>query len=101
VIISITLGSGLMLWLLGRTAFHIGASALVFGLIGYLLVAGLKRKDVISLVGTVIVFSLYGGTILSGISPLQTHVSWEGHLFGLLVGAALAWFGDRNQRLNY
>lgn len=101
VIIGITVGSGLLLWLLGRSSLHIGASALVFGLIGYLLVAGLKRKDVTSLVATVLVFSLYGGTILSGISPLQTHVSWEGHLLGLLAGATLAWFSDKKQQLSY
>lgn len=101
VIIGITLGSGILLWFLGRSALHIGASGLVFGLIGYLLVAGLKRKDVTSLVATVLVFSLYGGTIFSGISPLQTHVSWEGHLFGLVIGSAIAWFSDKKQQLNY
>lgn len=99
VLFGITLGSGILLWIFGRHSLHIGASALVFGLIGYLLIAGLKKKDVTSLVGTVLVFSLYGGTILSGISPLQKHVSWEGHLFGLIVGAAIAWFAYKNQEL--
>jgi len=89
VVIGITVGSGLLLWLFGRSALHIGASGLVFGLIGYLLMAGFRQKDGVALMGSAIVFSLYGGTILSGISPLQTHVSWEGHLFGLIVGAAL------------
>jgi len=101
VLIGITFGSGLLLWLLGRTSLHIGASAVVFGLIGYLLVAGIKHREFKSLVGTVIVFSLYGGTILSGISPLQKHISWEGHLFGLLVGAFIAWISANNQRLNH
>jgi len=88
-VIGITVGSGLLLWIFGRSALHIGASGLVFGLIGYLLAAGFRQKDSVALLGACIVFSLYGGTILSGISPLQTHVSWEGHLFGLLVGGLL------------
>jgi len=91
VISGITIGSGILLWLLGRSAMHIGASGLVFGLIGYLLIAGFKTKQAIPLMGSAIVFSLYGGIIFSGISPFQTGVSWEGHLFGLIVGALLAW----------
>jgi len=91
VIIGITIGSGLLVWVFARSALHIGASGLVFGLIGYLLVAGFKTKQTIPLLGSAIVFSLYGGTIISGISPFQTGVSWEGHLFGLLIGAFFAW----------
>ena len=91
VISGITIGSGILVWLFGRTALHIGASGLVFGLIGYLLVAGFKTKQAIPLIGSAIVFSMYGGIIFSGISPFQTGVSWEGHLFGLIVGALLAW----------
>jgi len=91
VIFAITIGSGVLIWLFAREALHIGASGLVFGLIGYLLVAGFKTKAAIPLLGSAIVFSLYGGIIFSGISPFQTGVSWEGHLFGLIVGALLAW----------
>ena len=91
VISGIVVGSGILLWSFGRTALHIGASGLVFGLMGYLLIAGLKTKDPVPLMGSAMVFTLYGGIIFSGISPMQTGVSWEGHLFGLLVGAALAW----------
>ena len=96
VISGITVGSGILLWLFGRSALHIGASALVFGLIGYLLVAGFKTKQAVPLMGSAIVFTLYGGIIFSGISPMQTGVSWEGHLFGLIVGAALG-FTARNE----
>lgn len=96
VISGITVGSGILLWLFGRSALHIGASALVFGLIGYLLVAGFKTKQAVPLLGSAIVFTLYGGIIFSGISPMQTGVSWEGHLFGLIVGAVLG-FTARNE----
>ena len=99
VISSIVVGSGILLWAFGRTALHIGASGLVFGLIGYLLVAGFKTKQSIPLMGSAIVFSLYGGIIFSGISPLQTGVSWEGHLFGLLVGSAIAFYTPSNKRI--
>ena len=98
VISGITIGSGILIWLFGRTALHIGASGLVFGLIGYLLVAGFKTKQAVPLVGSAIVFSLYGGIIFSGISPFQTGVSWEGHLFGLIVGALLG-LSSKNEKI--
>lgn len=98
VIVSLVFGSGMLLWLFGRTAMHIGASALVFGLIGYLLVAGIKARQVIPFMGTIIVFILYSGIIFSGISPMQAHVSWDGHLFGLIAGIGLG-FVRRSKRV--
>lgn len=99
VITTIVIGSGILLWLFGRSALHIGASGLVFGLIGFLLVAGLRNKQSVALMGSAAVFTLYGGVIFSGISPFQTTVSWEGHLFGLLVGAAMGWYSGGSDKL--
>ena len=36
------------------------------------------------------VLLFYGG-MLGGIAPARDGVSWESHLFGLLVGGGLAW----------
>jgi len=89
-VIGISIVTGLLLWLFGRTSLHIGASGLVFGLIGYLLAFGFKQKSFSAIVATVLVYTLYGGTIISGLSPLQSHVSWEGHLLGLITGVLIA-----------
>lgn len=87
----IILLGGAMLWLLGRSVTHVGASALIYGLIAFLLVSGLLERRIVPLVIAVVVGFLYGGTLLSGIVPsLRSHISWEGHLFGAVAGGLVA-----------
>ncbi len=84
--------SGSGTWLIGRSgSIHIGASGLIYGILGYLIVAGIFRKDIKSVILSVVVFFLYGGMIF-GVLPVDSFVSWEGHLCGFLSGIILAWF---------
>lgn len=92
----IVFAGGAMLWLLGRSATHIGASGLVFGLMAFLLASGILERRIVPLMISVLVGFLYGGTLLSGILPdLGSHVSWEGHLFGAIAGVLGAWLMTR------
>ncbi|MBU3260895.1 rhomboid family intramembrane serine protease [Roseovarius sp. PS-C2] len=84
----IGLGGGLV-WLFGSSAIHIGASGLVFGWFGFLVVRGLVDRSLITLGATVVVGFLYG-SILWGVLPGQTGVSWEAHLLGAIAGAVAA-----------
>ncbi|MEC4677732.1 MAG: rhomboid family intramembrane serine protease [Nitrospirota bacterium] len=81
--------SGLAVWLLGRSAVHAGASALIFGYFGFLLASGWYAKDLQSILIALGVAVFYGGMIF-GILPLRAYVSWEGHLSGLLAGILAA-----------
>ena len=87
----IVVGGGLCVWLFGRDAVHVGASGLVFGLIGFLIVRGLYERALTSLFASLGVILVYGGTIW-GIVPQDGGISWEAHLFGLIAGAATARF---------
>lgn len=89
--IILTLISGAALWLFGRSALHIGASGLIYALMGFLIAAGVLERRLISAVVALVVGLTYGMSIIGGILPFQPGVSWEGHLFGLIAGAALAW----------
>lgn len=81
---------GLGIWLVGGAAtVHIGASILVFGYLGYLLLRGVFERRLWPILGSVLVFFLYGGA-LWGVLPGQAGVSWQGHLFGLLGGILAA-----------
>ena len=81
---------GLGVWLFGAVGtIHIGASGLVFGYLGYLLLRGYFERSVVSILVSVVVGVLYGGA-LSGILPGVPGISWEGHLFGFLGGAGAA-----------
>ena len=96
--------SGLLLWVIGRPNFHIGASGLVYALSSFLFFSGLLRKHTKLMAISLFVVFLYGGMIW-GIFPLEQHISWEGHLSGGIAGILLAfWFrreGPPNQIYQY
>lgn len=96
-LILLILISGVALWLFGRPALHIGASGLIYALMGFLIAAGALERQLVPAAVALFVGVTYGMSILGGILPGQPGVSWEGHLFGLLAGAGLAWtcFGPR------
>ncbi len=85
--LTIAVIGGLGTWLFGREAIHVGASGLVFGYIGFLLVGAYIGPTVITLGLALIVFWIYGSQ-LWGMLPSSTEetVSWEGHLFGFAGG---------------
>ncbi|MFN3361194.1 MAG: rhomboid family intramembrane serine protease [Pseudanabaenaceae cyanobacterium] len=81
--------SGLGTWLFGRPALHIGASGMIFGYFGYLLLSGYFERSIPSIFISLFVGLSYGGMIW-GIFPNQPYISWEGHLFGFIGGAIAA-----------
>lgn len=87
----VTLGSGVLVWLLGRRGAHQGASGVVFGFLGYLIALGwfLRTTSDLAIAGLVLV--AYGG-LLAGLKPARTRASWEGHLFGFVVGLLKVWW---------
>jgi membrane associated rhomboid family serine protease len=96
IVLAIVLLSGALLWLLGRPANHIGASSLIYGLVAYLFVSGIREQRIVPMLIAVVVGFLYGGSLAAGVVPrLGSQVSWEGHLFGAVAGAAIAYFMTR------
>jgi len=90
IVVLIALLSGAGLWLFGRTALHIGASGLVFGLIAFHIFAGYFERRMRSISIALVVGFLYAGTLFQGVMLLQKGVSWDGHLMGVLAGALVA-----------
>jgi len=80
---------GLAVWLIGRSAIHVGASGLVFGYFGYLVASGWYDRRPGTILAAIAVVVLYGG-LLFGLLPTQGFVSWEAHLFGLMAGVLVA-----------
>ena len=85
--ITIILLSGLGVWLFGRRAMHIGASGLIMGYWGYLLVNAYLQPSLMTLVLALVSIYYFGG-LFFGLFPSEKGVSWEGHLFGCLAGIA-------------
>jgi membrane associated rhomboid family serine protease len=86
----IMLAEGLGVWLLGREALHVGASGLVMGYWGYLVIGAYQSPALTSMFLLVICFYYFGGFI-SSLLP-EEGSSWEGHVFGLLAGMAVSYF---------
>lgn len=94
IVVAITVLGGLLLWLFGRNANHIGASLLIFGLISFLIASGLffEPRPLPAIVAVIVGF-MYGLTLFTGIVPhvlANNGVSWDGHLCGAIAGVGVA-----------
>ncbi|MFF2997225.1 rhomboid family intramembrane serine protease [Streptomyces sp. NPDC057950] len=91
--------SGLMVWFFERGGVDtVGASGLVFGYFGYVVVRGIFDRHLIdTLIGIVMAASF--AYLLTVAVPGTPGVSWLGHLGGLIGGLLGAWlFRDRGPR---
>jgi membrane associated rhomboid family serine protease len=86
---AIYLGPGIAVWLFGRDSAHLGASGLVYGLVAYVFVAGLLRRDRRAIAASLVVAFMYG-SLAWGVLPTREPVSWETHLAAALIGVASA-----------
>ncbi|WP_232838590.1 rhomboid family intramembrane serine protease [Streptomyces geranii] len=87
----IIVADGLGVWLTAPAPTNTaGASGLIFGLFGYLLVTGFVERRPLGIVIGVVVAAVWGTAFLAGLSPAQTGVSWQAHLIGLVAGVGAA-----------
>jgi membrane associated rhomboid family serine protease len=82
-------GSGLGTWLFSSAGLVIGASGLVFSLIGFLLADAYFSPSLRSWTIAVLSFVLYGGALWSLFGFLP-YISWAAHFWGLVSGIAIA-----------
>ena len=85
----IALISGLGVWFTGDPGtVVVGASGVIFGYLGYLLVRGIVERSLWGVAVGVVVGLLYGAQLVL-LVPTDERISWQGHLFGF-VGGVLA-----------
>ena len=89
-LITIMLGEGIMVWLFARPSYHIGASGVVYGLIAFVFWTGIFKKNAKSVVLSLIVLTMYAGSVVSVFPGADKNISWESHLFGALVGLVVS-----------
>lgn len=82
--------SGLFVWLAGRSAWHIGASGMVYGLASFLFFSGIIRKYFRLVALSLLIVFLYGSMVWGIFPGLYENVSWESHMLGFFAGIALA-----------
>ncbi|MFF7264894.1 rhomboid family intramembrane serine protease [Streptomyces sp. NPDC008159] len=94
----IIVADGLGVWLISPDNTNTaGASGVVFGLFGFLVVSGFVERRLLGVGVGVLVAAIWGGAILGGIAPTETGISWQGHLIGLVTGVVSAFLFRRRQ----
>jgi len=81
--------SGLLIWLVARDGFHIGASGWIFGLWALNLAMAWFDRRFMNIIIALVLSFFYGGMIY-GILPADSAVSFEAHLFGAVAGTIYA-----------
>src|SRR5215471_7658985 len=85
----IWIASGFGVWLWGRPSVHVGISGITHGMMFFLFVLGLLRRDRLGVALALLVFFLYGGMLMT-VLPREPGISFEYHAFGLFAGIAAA-----------
>lgn len=81
---------GLGVWLFARKGLHIGASGVISGYFGYILMNAYTQPNLVTVLLAILAIYYFGG-IFSGIFPGQKHISWEAHFFGFASGILCAY----------
>lgn len=86
---AIWLGSGLLGWFIGRPSLHFGASGLLYGMLAFVFLSGVLRRDMRSISVSLLIAFFYG-TMIWGVFPIRLNMSWELHLSGAIMGLLMA-----------
>jgi membrane associated rhomboid family serine protease len=82
--------TGILVWVGGREAWHIGASGVVYGLASFLFFSGIIRRYFRLIALSLLIVFLYGSMVWGLFPGVYKGVSWESHMLGFFSGALLA-----------
>ncbi len=83
--------TGFITWVIGRASYHIGASSLVYLLVGFIFFKGINTRYFRLVALSFVVVLTYGSLVWYIFPNVKEGISWEGHLAGLLVGLVFAY----------
>ena len=83
------LGGGLGAWLFSSGGIVVGASGMIYALIGFLFAQAYFTPSVRSWAGALLTLIFFGGALLSFFS-FSPFISWAGHFWGFVAGIGAA-----------
>jgi membrane associated rhomboid family serine protease len=81
--------SGIFTWLFARSAYHLGMSGVIYVLASFIISKSFFSKQYNLIALSFVVIFIYGSMIWY-VFPIDTSISWEGHLSGLITGILLS-----------
>jgi len=93
------LTTGVLTWVIGRSAFHIGMSGQIYFLATFIFTKSFFSKNYRLIALSLTIIFLYGGMIWY-VLPIDKAISWEGHLSGVLTGIALSFLYENEFHQN-
>jgi len=88
--IFIILLSGLLIWAFARPGIHVGASALIMGYLGFILMGIYHKPSYLSVIVGVSCLYYFAGMFSNLLPQKDKQISWEGHVFGFIAGIVAA-----------
>lgn len=89
---------GFVTWTIGGSGVHAGASGIVYGFFGYLLLSGWFSRSFGWILFSLATFACFGG-LLYGMTPAAgEHISISGHVGGFLGGVVAAYLLEKRRR---
>lgn len=109
VMVVLWLLSGAILWLIGTPWIchpegsrcvdnHVGASAVIYGFAAFIITFGILARRLLPILFAIFVAFAYGISMLVGMLPVGSGVSWTGHLAGGIAGVVVAFFLTKEAR---
>lgn len=78
-------------WIFGSSQYiHIGASGIIFGMSGFMIVLGITQRKLFQVLCGSLVVYFYGKKMISGLIPQESSVSYSSHWGGLIAGILVA-----------
>lgn len=85
--------TGILVWIGGREAWHIGASGIIYGLASFLFFSGIIRRYYRLAGLSLLIVFIYGSMVWGMFPGVYQNVSWESHMLGFVSGIILAvWY---------
>lgn len=83
---------GALTWMVGPSATVVGASALVFGWLAYLLARAFFSRRIMWIVVAIGLLVFFGGLFTGLLPSHRGYVAWQAHVCGFVAGIAAGWW---------